>query len=275
MTLVAPYGSYAWRNWKQNHHWTTSGAPADPLGAGNTALISNLGVTPFLFRDVRKNLSLSGSSVTSLADIKGDGTYGAALVQATSTKQPTWDGTFIQFSGAASPNNQFLLSTSAVTGFDLSLQMTYVFVGTLAGTTGACAFSAGNTSFTAPWILGLTGNGTVAPAFETSNGSTGRANSAVLTSATAVVLVFCTVNVAGTAICTIEIPGLAKVTGTGTPTALASGNVFDAVGAETTGAANAGHAFRAHLAWRGGYTTAQRDTIKTWAATYHGWSTPQ
>lgn len=245
----------------------------DPLGAGNTKLMSDLGVTPFLFRDVRQGLSLSGSNVTSLPDVSGIGTYGPALAPPLSTNQPTWDGTFIQFSGAASPNNQYLRSSSAVTGLDLSLQMTYVFIGTLTGTQGKAAFSAGNTSFTAPWIFGLTGNGTTAPVFQTSNGTTGRALSAVLTAPSAVVLMICTLNVAGTALCTIEIPGLAKVTGIGTPTALASGNVFDALGAETNGAANAGNAFRAHLAWRGGYTVGQVTTLKTYAGTYHGWTT--
>lgn len=253
----------------------SGGSSVDPLGAGNSALISSLGVTPFLFRDVRKGLSLSGSNVTGLADVSGIGTYGPALAPPLSTNRPTWDGTFINFSGGVSPNNQYLLSASAVTGFDLSLEMTYVFIGTLVGTAGKAAFSAGNTSFTAPWILGLTGNASTGALFQTSNGVTGRAVSAGLTSPTAVVVVIYTVNVAGTALCTIEIPGLAKVTGTGTPTALASGNVFDALGAETNGVANAGNAFRAHLAWRGGYTTGQRDTLVTYAATYHGRTTAQ
>src|SRR6185312_15810415 len=128
VTRVAAYGSYAWRNWKQNHHWTTSGAPADPLGAGNTQLLSNLAVTPKAFYDVRKNITQASGAVSSLADVSGAGTYGPALVQATPANQPTWDGTTINFDGLASPNSDFLLSTSAIAGLDLSTQLTVALV---------------------------------------------------------------------------------------------------------------------------------------------------
>lgn len=266
MTRAAPYGSAAWRAWKHDHHWGST-ATVDPLGAGNTTLISALGVTPFAFYDRRKNLALSGSNVTSLKDVKGDGTYGPTLAPPLTTNQPTWDGSQINFSGGVSPNNQYLVTASTLSALDLSTQLTFAFVGTLSGTGGKAMFSAGNSAFTAPFIFCL--SPTTGATLQTSDGATGKALSAAVSTTQAVLLIG-TVNVAGTALCTIEIPGSAKVTGTGTPTALASAALLLAIGAETNGVANAGIAFRAFLAWSGGYTTGQRDTLKTWATTYHG-----
>jgi len=262
VTRVAAYGSYAWRNWKQNHHWTTSGAPADPLGAGNTQLLSDLAVTPKVFHDVRKSLALSGSTPTALGDVSGVGTYGPSLT--VSGSGMTWDGTTLKTNGTG-----YLLSASAVTGLDLSTQITIALIadiGDKAG--GAVPLQIGAAANAAPWLRLNNASGTGVPiTINSSSHGAGTASTAV-TGTGNIRLIIGTINVVGTDAQSIEVPATAKVSGT-TATALASGNQLVAIGATTSGTSNANLRFRALIAWAGGYTTAQKNTLITYAQTYH------
>jgi len=264
VTRAAVYGSHTWRNWKHDHHWAS--ALADPLGAGNTALIGALGVTPLVFRDVRVNLTVSGGKVSRLADVKGDGTYGQAFVQSTGTLQPAWDGTTINCNGTT-----WLTSATATTGVDLSTQLTIVdVVDASTNITGRAGAQLGpSNGIVAPYILFNVQGATAFYAAQDSAGSATRVASTAATGTGNIRLAIYTINVAGTAAITVEVPGVAKVTGSSN-TALASGNQLDSIGASTSGTAPTAIRFRARLIWAGGYTTAQRDTLKTWAQIYHG-----
>jgi len=263
VTRAAVYGSAAWRAWKHDHHWATTPPSGDPLGAGNTALLSNLAVTPLAFYDVRKNLTLNGSNVSSLGDVSGAGTYGPALVQATSGNQPPWDGTTINFSGGA--GGDYLLAGSTVAGLDLSTHLTMVLVADIQSTTtGAFAAVVGAAAAGNPqWRIDtLTG-----PVIGVNDQSTSKA-STVAPGSGNIRLIISNVNVVATGSVGIEIPNTAFVF-SGSSTAMAAGNQFIAIGAATSGSAPCALRLRAFLAWAGTYTTAQRDTLKTWATTYH------
>ena len=260
MTRSAVYGSPAWRRWKHDHHWAT--VPSDPLGSGNTALIAALAVTPIAFHDVRKNLVLSGSNVTSLGDVSGVGTYGPSFT--TAGTAPTWDGTVIKTNGTG-----ILITSSAVTGLDLSTPLTLAIIADIAGTgTGTAAGTVGAAANGSPkWFAPLLAAG---PVLKTTTSTNGAGAASTAASGTGNIrLAIYTVNVAGTDAVTIEVPNTAKAS-SGTITALASGNQLIAIGGTTSAGALAAVRFRTLIAWSGGYTTGQRDTLKTYATTYHG-----
>lgn len=239
---------------------------ADPLGAGNTPLLAALGVTPLVFRDVRRNLTVAGGVVSSLADVKGDGTYGPAWVQPTGTKQPTWDGTTINCDGV----DDFLVSAAATPGVDLSLPLTFVDVviapTNVAGKAGAEIGPSGG--IVAPYVL-FDVQGTTA-FFAAQNSASGgtRVASTAATGTGDVRLVIYTINVAGAGILTVEVPSTAKVTGS-LGGVLAAGAQFDSIGASTSGSAPTAMHFRARLIWSGGYTPAQRDVLAAYAVARH------
>lgn len=237
---------------RRRHHPAT-----DPLGAGNTALIAAVGVTPLGFWDVRRNLTLA-TGVSSLADVKGDGTYGPALVQATGTSQPAWDGTYLTTNGTT-----FLKSASTITGADVSTQLTALFIGDWGATAGKVPWELGNG--TVFW-RGLINTGLVFRVTTSTNGT-----GAISTAATGtgnVRVVAMTVNVSATDAETIEVPATAKVT-SGTSTALASTVGSLTLGGTFAGTAGSAIKFRAFLLWAGGYTAGQLATVVTWAQTYH------
>lgn len=260
-------------NWHGDTHGRSLGmlapvVPADPLGAGNTALQTALGVTPLGWWDVRQNLTTASGAASSLADVKGDGTYGPALVQATGANQPTWDGTTLNFSGAVTPNNQFLVSASAATGLDLSTQLTVALIvdGQTATTTAVLANIGAAAGGSPWWRVSELGTG---GAFITNTSTHGAALSSAAVSGTGNIhLIIATVNVAGTDAVTLEVPATAKVSNAAA-TALASGNQLVALGAGTNGAGPSPMRFRALIIWAGGYTTGQKSTLVTYAQTYH------
>lgn len=266
MTRAAPYGSAAWRAWKHDHHWAAGGgAPADPLGAGNTALIgaSGLNVTPLAFYDVRKNLTVASGTASSLADVSGVGTYGPALNQATQAAQPTWDGTTLNFDGV----NDFMLSASTVTGLDISTIITMVLVADIQTTvTSKTAAAIGASGGVSPFFVIRTVTG---PLVQVASSHQSH-SSTVAPGSGNIRLIIATINVAATDSVAIEIP-TAAAGNSGSGTAETSGNQLIALGAATSGAsAFCSIRFRAFLAWAGSYTTGQRDTLKTWTTTYHG-----
>lgn len=258
MTRAAPYGSAAWRAWKHDHHWASTGT-VDPLGAGNTKLLSDLGVTPLSFWDVRRNLTVSGGTASSLADVKGDGTYGPALVQATGAKQPAWDGTTLTFDGVA----QYLVSASAISGVDLSAEMTIAIVEDAETSSGKVAWQISDATDTPYWRRITTTVFRCVTSADTNGGI-----SAAATGTGNLRLVLSTINAAAVNV-SVEVPTTAKVVHT-SGVAMTSGNRSFSIGGEPDGLALAPLRFRAALIWAGGYTTAQRDTLKTWATTYHG-----
>ena len=240
-------------------------APADPLGAGNTALISasGLNVTPLAFYDVRKNLTVAGGTASSLADVSGVGTYGAAIVQATQADQPAWDGTVLTFGGAT-----FMLTGSAITGLDLSGTLTVALVADVPSLSGGVAVAIGAASGGTPsWNVVESVSGV----FNTrTNNDVGGVNSTAATGTGNIRLIIASLITSGSNnTVSIEIPTTAKVSG-GSATKLAAGGGFLALGGTTAGAQRIATRFRALIAWSGNYTTGQRDTLKTYATTYHG-----
>lgn len=264
MTRIAEYGSAAWRRWKHDHHWAAVGT-VDPLGAGNTALIgaSGLNVTPLAFYDVRKNITLA-TGVSSLGDVSGAGTYGPALVQATTTQQPTWNGTTINFDGST----QWLLSATSVAGLLLSNALTVALVADVSGAAGGTAFyEVGGPSRT-PHLFVTRQSAT--PFDWQVNVDNGRSATPPLAGTTAAVrLAIASVSGGASPTVSLEVPTVAKVTSPTGP-AESSAACSIALGATVTGVALAAIKFRALIAWSGGYTTGQRDTLETWATTYHG-----
>ena len=126
MTRAAVYGSPAWRRWKHDHHWAT-----DPLGEGNTALISALGGNAAVlgFYDARKNVTVSGSTVTQIDDVRGAVGFGPSLIG--TGHAPTWDPVGLTASNTA---NTMYLQTAASALFDLSGPMTVINVMSVAPT---------------------------------------------------------------------------------------------------------------------------------------------
>lgn len=261
-TRAAPYGSPEWRAWKHQHHWAPVSTAVDPLGAGNTALIAALGVTPLGFWDVRKNMTLNGGNVSQLADVSGAGTYGPALAQANATVQPAWDGTVINTtgSGTSGGGTDWMQTTGA---FDLSTALTFVLVADQAGLVGKVAADI-STSADATNFRYIVGSGSLFHVSSSGNGT--GATSTAQTGTGNIRLAIATLATNGTV--TIEVPTTAQATHAGT--AIASGSAAFTLGATFAGTAGLATRFRAALIWAGSYTTAQRDTLKTYATIYHG-----
>jgi len=258
VTRAAVYGSAAWRRWKHDHHWAAS-AQSDPLGTGNTALISSLGVTPIFFYDVRKNLTLSGSNVSSLKDVKGDGTYGPSLTPPGTA--PTWDGVTITTTGG------ILISSSTITGLDLSAQLTVAMIADAGGSAGTDFWQIGPTAAGTPNWRGQVKTGNL---FLTSTSTnTVGATSAASTGTGNLRLLIFTLNVVATDAVSIEVPSTAKVS-SATAAALTSANYLLALGGTTANSARATTRWRAALGWTGGYTPGQASTLLTYAVNFHG-----
>ena len=255
MTRAAVYGSAAWRTWKHDHHWATTGAPADPLGAGNTALVAALGGNSAVlaFYDVRKNV-IATTTVSEWDDCRGPSGFGPSLIQGTGSSQPRWDSTNLLISSAGGAET---MVTSSVSQFNVGSGLTLCVIGTYAaGASGGrlCTISTSSE-------LSVDSNGTSSIC---ANASGGLASSGVAFSSTRRIMF--AANATSTPTSIAEVPGHAQVaTGTATPTA---GNnklsIFKNAGAPSpTGS------LRAVFVLAGVYSTAQRDAIKTWATTYH------
>ena len=149
MTRIAPYGSPAWRRWKHDHHWAT-----DPLGEGNTALISALGGNAAVlgFYDARKNVTLSGSTVTQIDDVRGAVGFGPSLIG--TGHAPTWNASAQRASNTAST---MFLQTTATSKFDVSGPLTLITVQSVPTTSSdfVCAVTDGSTNTR---VLGVAGN---------------------------------------------------------------------------------------------------------------------
>ena len=254
--------------YRRSHRSTNGRAIAlfasDPLGAGNTKLIANLGVTPILFYDVRQNLTVAGGTASSLADVSGKGTYGAALAQATQAKQPTWNGTVLSFDGVT----DFLLSTAAIPGLDLSGPLTMAVVMDSTAPANKAVVCVGQADGTGQnWTPG-SGTSTTPVHFTTlqSGNAAGPDSGVALGGGLRLVLAYLN---AATPATTIEVPSQALVSDATPGVALTAGNKSFSLGATAIGGAIGALTFRAALCFAGNYTAAQRDALKTWATTYH------
>jgi len=253
VTRAAVYGSQTWRNWKHDHHWSSTG---DPLGAGNTALIGALGgrSAVLAFYDTRVGVTPSGATITAWNDVSGVGTYGPAM--ALSGTAPGWDSTNLLITCNA---NTGFLQTATSSLFDLSTAKTLVVVGTAAVGSGAALVDindgsnargmlitpANTTAFWAEWFPGSTLKSS------TVTNSSRRIVFAALSGTTGFV----------------EAPTVAQQTTT--ITAGASGSNHLRVLPLNSANTNTAISVRAVLVLAGLYTTAQRDTLKNWATTYH------
>jgi hypothetical protein len=234
-----------------------SSAPVDPLGAGNTALLAALAVTPILFHDVR-SLGATGA-IGSLPDVSGvSALYGGALTQGTGADQPTWNGTTLNFDGA----NDSLVSAS-LAALDISTSLSLALVADWSSLANFLYAASAGPSGSWGFLRDTGGNVRV----DLVSGSTVNADTTVPVSV-GMCLLLATINVAGSAKVTAEVPNQAKVTSTA---ATAPGSSSSALWiASKAGAGSFGALkYRASLLWSGGYSTAQRDTLKTYASTYH------
>jgi len=107
------------------------GASVDPLGAGNTALVSALGGSSQVigFWDVRKNVTVSGATVTAWDDVRGSSGFGPTFVG--TGHAPAWDATNLIISNATS--SQYLV-TAATAALDYSGGISLVYVGSVPAT---------------------------------------------------------------------------------------------------------------------------------------------
>src|SRR6185312_4112357 len=142
MTRAAVYGSPAWRRWKHDHHWAT-----DPLGEGNTALISALGGNAAVlgFYDARKNVTVSGSTVTQVDDVRGAVGFGPSLIG--TGHAPAFDTVNLL---ASNPTGTEFLRTAASSIYDVSVPLTLVHIGSVPTTTSdfvTAVSNATNTQF--------------------------------------------------------------------------------------------------------------------------------
>ena len=259
MTRAAVYGSPAWRRWKHDHHWATTGAPADPLGAGNTALIAALGGNSAVlgFHDARlaSSLTISGSNVAAWADVRGAG-FGPTINKNGANAGAVWDA--VNLLVKTNGTNATAMFSSAVSLYDTSQAISLVLVGACVSTVTFA--SLGRDAGTANQ-LALDASGSVIRA----NGNgTGIASAVALS--TTVRVSFAAKNAGTTA--QVEVPSQALVSGTIAASTSAANRLQLGIGSglSALGTVNA----RALLVLAGVYTTAQRDAIKTWATTYHG-----
>lgn len=234
-----------------------SGQLVDPLGEGNTALLAALGVTPILFHDVR--LLGSPGAIGSFPDVSGNAAlYGGALTQGTGGAQPTWDGTTLNFDGSNDT-----IASALLAGIDISTALTFAMV---ADWSGIVAFKyAASLGASGAW--GILASSTPSVRVDLISVSTVNADTTVSPSAGRILLI-ATINVAGSAKVTAEVPNQAQVT-SAAATAPSSGAsqfwIASKAGAGSFGVLK----YRASLLWAGGYSAAQRDTLKAWAQSYH------
>lgn len=234
------------------------GRGSDPLGEGNTQLIADLGVTPLGLWDVRKNLTLDGSgNASSLVDVVN----GIDAAQATSTKRPAWDGTTLKFDGVDD-----VLLTSALASLDLSQPITVALVAAITNASGRRAVVLAPSAGSASADLLNTGAGTMRASLAGSDGVVKFADGGVSNTPTTMRLILGCFNQTSVS---CEVPNHAKVTTTGVVQPVSASSVLS-IGAAAAGTAAQPMAFRALIALPGAYTTGQRDTLRTWAQTYHG-----
>jgi len=229
----------------------------DPLGAGNTKLLSALGITPTFFYDRRKSVTSSAGALTAWSDVTGVGTYGGAIVPRVGA--PTYNGSYIATDGATS---QMQIS---VGGIDISQPWTMALVaapGTTRVSVGVvvCAGS----GFSANQFMACQSNvgGFIGAAAHST-----QAASPVAPATHTVRLILSTVNVASAGNVTVEIPGTGLATSTA-GVALTGGQGI-VLGASNAPGSFAQCDYYALLMWPGGYTAAQRDTLVAWSQDYH------
>lgn len=246
-------------------------ASVDPLGAGNTALLgaSGLDVTPFGFWDVRRNLTIVSGTASALGDVKGDGTYGPALAQATAANRPAWDGTTLNFDGV----NDSLLSQSAIPGLDLSLNpcaYTDVIVADVGATAIKVVGSIGAASGTPAWSQEVR----TGPLWQGVSDVLSTSGSVALPTPGSVRLFLTTFSYTTTPTKKMSmnaqvLPGAMSTNAGGAVGPEGAGNCFVSLGALLTGGANAVLRFRARLILPGILSAGQVTTLATWANTYH------
>lgn len=240
-----------------------SGAlPFDPLGLGNTQLISDLGGNSAVlaFYDVRQNVTLSGLTVPAWDDVRGAGAgFGPTLSGA--GHAPAWDGVnqLVTTDGAAT-----YLASSAVALFNnFGVGLTVVYVGNIpSAASRKFAVAVANAAVQTAGV-GLTSesSGFIGARF---NGGT-----ATSTAATGSALRLSFAAKESTTAGDVEVPTLAQVRQFGS--AAVSANCSLTLGDVVAGGGSLlATSARAILVLAGLYTTTQRDKIKTWAQTYHG-----
>lgn len=271
MTRSLVYGSAEWRRWKHHHHWATGAQPADPLGAGNTALISALGGNSVVlgFWDTRQaaSITLSGSSVATWADVRGSSGFGPTLAPAFSGQKPAWDATnlVINFTASSSHN----LENASVSGWSLATGLSVALV--LGSATAVIAGVFAEVAAASPSSLRLTTsnpstNYVVTSRDTASTLSTAPTTSVFGTATTRRLLLGSTAGSGG--VFTAEAPTATAKTGTNTGTFGATGQ-FN-LGRTASAGSFVDMSLRAVVVLAGAYTTAQRDALKTWSITYHG-----
>lgn len=254
LPFVDPRERRFWYCYRQN-----GTIPFDPLGAGNTQLLSDLGITPVAFHDVR-SLKATGATA-SLADVSGAGTYGPALVQGTPANQPTFDGTYLNFNGAGQ-----CLVGSAMAGLTLSAPVTLAIIAQIPnanGLAGAELAYSGRSVF----LSLLLAAGFFVRASCESAGAGAQTTVALVGGNTYLILLSRTA-ANGTA-SRVRTPNQTAVTATAPSTAPASGSAILSWGGRSDGTASAAMKFRASLAWQDVPSAGQETTLETYAQTYH------
>lgn len=264
-------------NWHGDTHGRSLGmlapsTPADPLGAGNTALVQALttaGFTPITFHDIRQNRTVA-TGVSSLLDVKGDGTYGPALVQATTTKQPAWDGTTANFDGV----DDFLLSASALAALDLSIDpcaYTDVLIADVPNALFRIAGAIGAAGGGAPRWLQEVRTGPVWQGITDLSTATGSATLPTPGAIHVFISTFSyTTNPSKALTLNTQVPPGATSTNAGHASGPeAAGANLISVGADSAGQNACALRFRARLILPGLITAPALATIDTWANTFH------
>jgi len=239
-------------------------AATDPLGAGNTALVTALGgdAAVLAFYDVRKNVTLNGSTVSQWDDVRGATGFGPSLAQATAANQPTWDSAALTMTFNTTSAD---LHTPATALFDLSSGLSIAYVGTLPAVNNSYAASVAD-SAAANRVL------SVAVALEPNVATKTFPGPVILTSGVAAgstrrLMLAAAISTTSQS----EVPAHARATST--ITAVSAGNNALCLNEYFAGAGapRAGIIVRAVLVLAGSYTTAQKNALATWASNplYH------
>lgn len=232
------------------------GPLADPLGAGNTALITALGgnAAVLAFYDARVGVTLASGKVSAWADVRGAG-FGPSLVQATPANQPAYDGANITVDGVST----CLISGATAAMFNLvGVAMTLVVVGSINTASGSVA-GIGDGATTDMLLV----RGVSSKIF-----GVGGNNSGVTTTvATGAAIRISLVAKNGTTSLSIEVPNQAKASTV--VSAASGGDAYLAVGGRpntggTVTAFGAG-SIQAVLALAGVYSSGQAAAIEAWA----------
>ena len=249
-------------------------AVVDPLGAGNTQLLSDLttlGVTTLGLYDVRMGVTLSGATVTGWDDVRGASGFGPHLDG--TGHAPAWDATNLIISNAVS--TQYLHS-AAVATFDMVANggLTLVIIGGVATTAANYSYGIADSS-SANRLIAVFNSATTSGKIQGKYDGGGAINPTPTVASDGTIRTIIVTSKSGSTRRAVAIPNAAIVNN---PTvAPAAGNnaltIFGFWGAGV----NTGSKIRAALVLAGDLgigvgtaLTAPMTTIDTWAATYHG-----